>query len=124
MKPTKLALILSLVVPFTAAAGPKEKKEAKERIARAAKAHQKGDFEQALTELQAAYRLDPQRDLLYAIGQVYVKLGRCKEADESYDKFLKGNKDKGAVAVVKQAKEGCKEKEPEPVAAPPPPPEK
>src|SRR5262252_9003087 len=120
MKPTKLALILSLVVPFTAAAGPKEKKEAKERIARAAKAHQKGDFDQALVELQAAYRLDPQRDLLYAIGQIYLKLGKCKEADASYDKFLKGNKDKGAVAVVKQAKESCKEKAAEP---PPPPPE-
>src|SRR5215813_14061258 len=108
----KLITLLALIVPLTAVAGPKEKKEAKERVARAAKAHEKGDFEQALVELQAAYRLDPQRDLLYAIGQIYLKLGKCKEADASYDKFLKGNKDKGAVAVVKQAKESCKEKEP------------
>jgi tetratricopeptide (TPR) repeat protein len=125
----KLITLLALVIPLTAAAGPKQKKEAKERIARAAKAHEKGDFAQTLVELQAAYRLDPQRDLLYAIGQVYVKLGKCKEADESYDKFLKGNKDKSALTVVKQAKESCKEKEPAPPpgppepAPPPPPPE-
>jgi tetratricopeptide (TPR) repeat protein len=126
---TKLLALLALVIPLTATAGPKQKKEAKERIARAAKAHEKGDFEQALVELQAAYRLDPQRDLLYAIGQIYVKLGKCKEADASYDKFLKGNKDKSAVAVVKQAKESCKEAAPapppppEPTPPPPPPPE-
>jgi tetratricopeptide (TPR) repeat protein len=126
---TKLIALLVLVIPLTAAAGPKQKKEAKEHVARAAKAHEKGDFQQALVELQFAYKLDPQRDLLYAIGQIYLKLGKCKEADESYDKFLKGNKDKGAVAVVKQAKESCKENvaaappaPPEP-APPPPPPE-
>jgi len=61
-------LVVLLVAPASAFAGKKE--EAKAHITKATKAHKDGRFEEARVELEAAYALDPNPDLLYAIGQV------------------------------------------------------
>jgi tetratricopeptide (TPR) repeat protein len=100
------ALAIMLAAPGAADAGPKQ--NAKVHIDRATKAHKAGDLDKALTELQAAYAIDPQPQLLYAIGQIYTKLGRCSEASDAYLRFLASGTDASTAQVVKQAIEACK----------------
>lgn len=115
----KHLLVFALIaLPVVAVAGPKQKDEAQKHIQKATEAHQAGKYDVALTELQAAYALDPQPDLLYAIGQVDVKLGKCDDAIASYEKFLATNPPAEPSAAAKEAIETCKAQTP-----PPPPPE-
>ena len=99
----------------TAFASPKPKEEAKRRIDRAAALHKQGKFDDALAELEAAYKLDPQVDLLFSIGQVYAKLGRCDEARHEYEEFAAKKKSMQASQIVEQAIAACIPKAP-PVA--------
>jgi tetratricopeptide (TPR) repeat protein len=116
----KHSLVVALLaLPLVASAGPKDKDKAKQHIQKATDAHQAGKYDVALTELQAAYELDPQPDLLYAIGQVHVKLGRCDEAIVSYEKFLATKPPKEPASAAQEAIDNCKK---ELAAAPPPPP--
>lgn len=101
-----IALAIVLAAPRPADAGPKQ--EAKAHVDRATKAHKAGDLEKALKELQAAYGLDPQPQLLYALGQLYTKLGRCSEASDAYLRFLASGADAATAQVVKQAIDSCK----------------
>jgi tetratricopeptide (TPR) repeat protein len=123
-----LLVLALLALPVVAVAGPKEKAEAQKHIEKATNAHQGGKYDVALTELQAAYALDPQPDLLYAIGQVHVKLGKCDDAIVSYEKFLATNPPAEPAAAAKEAIETCQQQapppppEPTPEPTPPPPP--
>ena len=130
------ALAIGLAAPRLADAGPKQ--EARAHVERATKAHKAGDLEKALKELLAAYGLDPQPKLLYAIGQIHTKLGQCSDASEAYLRFLASGTDARTAKVVKQAIDACKPpappepvkdmEEPPPAPAktepPPPPPPK
>lgn len=89
----------------------KGKGNAKAHIDKATKAHKEGKFDVALTELQAAYDIDPQPKLLFAIAQVQVKLDDCPAAIDNYNKFLESTKDKQKQEVVKQAIAACKDKD-------------
>jgi tetratricopeptide (TPR) repeat protein len=104
----RLATILLVAMPLVAVAGPKE--QAKAHIAKATAAHKDGKFAVALDELQAAYKLDPKPDLLFAIAQVYVKLDNCADAIPFYEKFLASTKDPQAQPVVTEAIDACKAK--------------
>ncbi len=110
-----LLVIALIALPLVADAGPKEKEQAQKHIAKATEAHQSGKYEVALTELQAAYALDAQPDLLYAMGQVQVKLSKCDDAVASYEKFLATNPPAEPAAAAKEAINTCKAQ-----AAPPP----
>lgn len=125
------ALAVALVAaPLTSVAD--KAKRANAHIAKAVKAHEDGKHEVALAELRAAYEIDPTHDLLFALGQVYVQLGRCDEAAAHYEKFLAATKAPHAKSVVAQALAACKprasepapepvpEKKPEPAVEPPP----
>lgn len=100
------AVAIALAAPRRADANPKQ--EAKEHIERATKAHKAGDLEKALKELLAAYGLDPQPQLLYAIGQIHTKLGQCSDASDAYLRFLASGTDARTAQVVKQAIDACK----------------
>ncbi|HEY5923922.1 MAG TPA: tetratricopeptide repeat protein [Kofleriaceae bacterium] len=125
----KYLLIVALIaLPVVAFAGPKEKELAQKHITKATEAHQAGKYDVALTELQAAYTADPQPDLLYAIGQVYVKLGKCEDAVAFYEKFLATKPPREPAAAAQEAIDTCKAQAPpppppEPEPAPPPPPQ-
>jgi tetratricopeptide (TPR) repeat protein len=106
------AIAIAIAAPRSADAGPKQ--DARAHVDRAGKAHKAGDLEKALMELQAAYGLDPQPQLLYALGQIYTKLGRCSEASEAYLRFLASGADARTTQVVKQAIDSCKPPTPEP----------
>lgn len=129
MRHAPFVIALLALVPLTADAKPKGKAkgkgkgsakvEAKKHMDKGAKAHKAGKFDVALTELQAAYDLDPQPKLLFAIAQVQVKLDNCPGAIENYKKFLASEKNKQKQSVVKQAIAACNDK----IAAATPPPE-
>lgn len=121
-----------LVFPLAADAGRKEKAAAQAHIQRATEAHTAGNFDVALIELEAAYALDPLPDLLYAIGQVHVKLNNCPVAITYYEKFLATNPGPEPTTATNEAVEICRAQlasqppppvEPQPEPPPPPPPE-
>jgi tetratricopeptide (TPR) repeat protein len=127
------AVIRSFVLAVALTATPARafadaKADAKEHIAKASAAHDAGKLDVALAELNIAYTLDPQPDLLYAIAQVHVQLGQCPLAITFYKRFLATHPSDDAVAVVNEAIHTCETKPPpaieapppEPVAAPPP----
>jgi tetratricopeptide (TPR) repeat protein len=126
MRTTRFVLTSVAIVACSAGlavAGPKQQKEAKAHTEKATQLHSEGKYAEALVELQAAYKLDPKADLLYAIGQVYSKLGNCPEATTYFKKFLaKNKKDKRVAGVVDEAIAACKPVEPEPPKPPEPPP--
>src|SRR5262249_54336300 len=117
MTPAHRIALLLVVAPVAAFAGPKQ--EADRHVAKATKLHGEGKFDDALVELEAAYKLDPKPELLYAIGQVDVKLGKCEDAKTAYEKFLVVTKDRKAGTIVRQAIAACK---PAAAAVPEPPP--
>lgn len=107
MRTTHHLLLALSLVSVTAFAGHKQ--DAKKHVDKAMKAHAEGKFDVALTELRAAYKLDPQPDLLYAMGQVYSKLGRCTDATESFEKFRNTKKKDATIGkVVDEAIAACK----------------
>lgn len=110
-------LVVLLIAPGSAFAGKKE--EAKAHIAKATKAHKNGHFEEARVELEAAYALDPDPDLLYALGQVSAKLGKCNEATTYFKRFGASQKDPKVAKVVDQAIAACRPAG-EPAATAPP----
>lgn len=123
----RVAIVTALALPAVAHAGPKE--DAQAHITKAMEAHQKSDFATALSELEAAYAADPQPDLLYAIGQVYVKLDRCPDAISYYERYLATAPSLEAAGQAQEAMDACKAKLPaatpppaEPLKPPPPPP--
>jgi hypothetical protein len=132
------ALVLALVAG-AASAAPRPKKpdpkeveakqaEAKQHIDAATAAHAAGKLDVALTELRAAYAIDPQPDLLFAIGQVQAGLGDCAAARDSYEQYRTAmNEETGISSAVDAAIAACGAPPPAPAAAPiqppvPPPP--
>ena len=101
---------LALLAPLSARAD--KKAEAKEHFAKAEEAHKDGRYDDALTELNIAYTLDPQPELLYAIGQVHVMKGECVEAIPFYQRFLDSNPSDAATTKTKEAIETCKRLQP------------
>jgi len=106
----KLAAIMIVVATAATVDAKPKAKDVKVHMDKAAKAHKAGKFDVALTELQAAYEIDPQPKLLFAIAQVYAKLDNCEAAIEHYEKFNAATKDKSKQSVVKQAIDACKQK--------------
>jgi tetratricopeptide (TPR) repeat protein len=99
----------------------KRKAEQTRRVEQATKARQDGRFEDARVELEGAYALDPQPDLLYALGQVYAKLGNCGEAITYYKRFIGTQKDLRVTNDVDREIAACRSVPP-PVRKPPQPP--
>ena len=118
MRHASILIALIALVPLAADAKPKGKGKgggrakvsAKVHTDKAAKAHKAGKFDVALTELQAAYAIDPQPKLLFAIAQVQAKLDQCPDAIVNYEKYLEAEKSKQKQAVVKQAIAACNDK--------------
>ena len=119
---SKLVVAAMLLAAVSIAdAAPDAKAESQVHIDAATKAHAAGDFDTALVELQAAYALDPVPDLLYAIGQVYSKLGKCTDASIFFKKFGVAKHDPNVRSVVSQAIAACKPQGPTTAVVKPPP---
>ena len=94
-----LALVLSsgMVVPRAMAQTDDEpakpmtpaKKEAEQHYKRARELYQLGRYREAIAQLEAALKLDPQgAELLYNLGLVHEKLGDADEAIDAYRRYL------------------------------------
>jgi len=120
---SRLAILLlaSISAPLTAAADTPAA-EAKHHVARATAFHQEGQFDQALLELKTAYALDPRPPLLFAMGQLHVRLGECSQAIAYYQRFLATRPARDPAALATEAIETCRTAPPpaDPVPAPAP----
>ena len=96
--------------------------DAKAHVARATQAHKEGRYDDARVELEAAYALTPKPELLYALGQVHAKLGRCGDATAYFRRFAALQSDPQLTRVIDQAIAACKPAAPPPAAAPAAPP--
>ena len=115
------AVIALALAAHAANADPKA--EAKAHIEKAMVLHGELHYSEALEELQLAYALDPQPDVLYAIGQVYVKLERCTDAITYYQRFLESKPPSGPAGAAKEAISVCRKRlaaQPQPKPEPKP----
>ncbi len=109
------------LAPAIAHADPGE--DAKAHVARATQAHKEGRYDDARVELEAAYALTPKPEMLYALGQVNAKLGRCGDATSYFQRFAATQHDPQVAKVIDQAIASCKPAAPPPAAStqePPP----
>ncbi len=112
-----------IVIAVLGAAAPVRADEvaAKPHIDRATALHKDGAYAEALRELELAYALDSQPNLLYAIAQLHVKLGRCPEAITFYERFLETQPAAGPAGAARQAIDVCRTAPPPPEVSPAPP---
>jgi tetratricopeptide (TPR) repeat protein len=112
------AIAIGCAVMFaTGVARADSKGESAAHVKAASEAHRDGKFAVARAELLAAHALDPQPDLLFALGQVHVKLGACTAAIRLYERFIATATDEAARSAAAEAIESCKKGPPE--ATPP-----
>lgn len=113
-------LLVVGVAPATALADKAD--DAKAHVANATRAHKEGHYDEARVELEAAYKLAPGPELLYALGQVHAKLGNCPEATAYFQRFAAAKNDPQVAQIVDQAIAACKPSAPAaaPDAASPP----
>jgi tetratricopeptide (TPR) repeat protein len=116
------SLLVVALFASTASAAPKvsakAKAAAKKHMEKAAAATTEGRHQDALTELDAAYKLDPQPMLLLARGHLYVKLEKCEDAIKLYEEYLATKPTQEMADSATSAIDTCKA-----TLAPPPPPE-
>ena len=104
---TSFVVVVAVVVSGRANADPKS--EANDHKQKAGAAFKEGRLNDALDELTAAEALDPDPALLYAIGQVHVKLDQCTEAIDFYKQYLETHPPADKADLANQAVETCKE---------------
>jgi len=114
-----VGVVALAVIAGTASADPEA--EAKVHVDKAATLHGEGNYAEALAELAAAYKIDPQPGLLYAMAQVQVKLQRCADAIPNYEKFIASSPGAVPEKAAHEAIDACKVTLAN--QAPPPPPD-
>ena len=126
---TSLVLAAALVMSGAVAhAQPKSSNpDAEAKKVSATDHYAKGELGAALADLAEAYHLDPQPELLYAMGHIEVELGDCAGAVAHYKQYLGTNPSQKAKDVTQLAIDDCNKKlgvtepTPPPVEKTPPP---
>lgn len=96
-----LAVVVALVTARPAHGDGTAASDAGLQRARELYAH--GDFAQAREALLAAYERDPRPALLFALGQVELKLGHYQAAIDYYERFTATDPDPSQAALAEQA---------------------
>jgi tetratricopeptide (TPR) repeat protein len=104
----RLAVAIASVLVLATAARADEPTESRPCgtacfVAKAREKLAQNDVEGARAELLAAYKLSPEPPLLFALGQVELKLGRCREAIEYYERYIATNPGTEQVSLAEQA---------------------
>ncbi len=81
-------VVLCLLIANVASAD-ESKDEAHKHFRNAELAYKTGDFEKALEEYQASYKLFSHPALLFNLGQTYRRLKQYEKAVQSYESFLR-----------------------------------
>lgn len=90
-----------------------------DHVARGRRLYDQGDFPHARDELLAAYQLEPRPELLFALGQVELNLGRFAQAIDYYQRFIATNPAADQIALAQQAIGAARARLAEKPAAPP-----
>jgi len=99
-------VVLALLAS-TAFADAKQEKRAKRHLTKATQAYQAGRYEEARKEFTLVYSIDPQPQILFALGQVNVKLGKCDAAVPFLEKYLETKPDEAQTAAANEALAAC-----------------
>jgi tetratricopeptide (TPR) repeat protein len=112
----------ALVIAGLAAATAARADPVDDHVARGRRLYDQGDFVHARDELLAAYQLQPRPELLFALGQVELNLGRFAQAIDYYQRFIATNPAADQIALAQQAIGAARARLAEKPAAPLPPP--
>lgn len=96
-------IALALVIAGLAAATAARADPVDDHVARGRRLYDQGDFVHARDELLAAYQLEPRPELLFALGQVELNLGRFAQAIDYYQRFIATNPAADQIALAQQA---------------------
>ncbi len=133
--PLACVVVLSTVAPGSArAADPPKTNEssaaAHQHAARAHDLYQQGAYHEAISELEAALKLDPNgKDLVYNLGVVHEKLGDIDDAIRYFERYERMDLDpqeRAKAETYMKRLQGARkevEKPPEPPPPQPPPPQ-
>ncbi|HEX3473761.1 MAG TPA: tetratricopeptide repeat protein [Kofleriaceae bacterium] len=114
-------LAAALVIAGLAAAIPVRADPVDDHVARGRQLYDQGEFRQARDELLAAYQLEPRPELLFALGQVELNLGRFAQAIDYYQRFIATSPAADQIALAQQAIGAARARLAERPAALPPP---
>lgn len=115
--PRRIASALAIAGLAVATAGRADPVD--DRVARGRRLYDQSDFARARDELLAAYQLEPRPELLFALGQVELQLGRFAQAIEYYQRFIATSPAADQVALAQQAIGATRARLAEKPAAPP-----
>ncbi len=108
-------VVLSALLPARAGAGDRTAR----RLKRSALAHyQEGDYASAARDFRAAYEIEAEGELLYALGQSLRLAGDCAGAIDAYQDFLITGPDPAQAGAAREKIDVCRH-----VLAPLPPPQ-
>jgi tetratricopeptide (TPR) repeat protein len=110
MRAVGILFVLALLTGAPAGAAPRAhlKPEARVHLERGLKLYDRQRYDDAILELRAGLAIDPQPDLLYALGQAERRRGNCKRAVEYYQSCLALVKDPASVAALRVQIERCR----------------
>jgi tetratricopeptide (TPR) repeat protein len=91
------------VITGLAAASAARADPVDDRVARGRRLYDQNDFVHARDELLAAYQLEPRPELLFALGQIELRLGRFAQAIDYYQRFIATSPAADQVALAQQA---------------------
>jgi len=100
---TPRRIATALVIAGLAAAATARADTTDDRVARGRRLYDQGDFVHARDELLEAYRLEPRPELLFALGQVELQLGRFAQAIDDYQRFIATGPAPDQIALAQQA---------------------
>jgi tetratricopeptide (TPR) repeat protein len=108
---TLLVLFLSLTPALAARAQSSEPTTAESELDERARIHfhagtdyfERGDYENALRELQIAYEMSGRPALLYNLGACLERMGRLTEAADQLDAYVAAARPEGTAAIVERA---------------------
>jgi tetratricopeptide (TPR) repeat protein len=99
--PRRIATALVIAGLAVATAGRADPVD--DHVARGRRLYDQGDFLHARDELIAAYQLEPRPELLFALGQIELQLGRFAQAIDDYQRFIATNPAADQIALAQQA---------------------
>lgn len=104
-----LALVLAILAAPPRAHGDARtmRPDARAHYDRGLKLYARHQYDDAIAELRAGLAIDPQPEILYALGQAERRRGHCDRAVEYYQSCLALVKDPVAAAAVKVQIERC-----------------
>jgi tetratricopeptide (TPR) repeat protein len=110
-----IALLLTVALSISPSAHAEAERLAKQSITD----YNVGDFDSALKEATAAYKLDPRPGLLYNLGQVHRALHHWEQAEFYYRGYLRGQPNASNRAAVEQLIAEMQAKQAAPPSQPP-----